>query len=75
MQSPSIVEALDPVDDVQAGLGARWVVHLVHAFDFQRLEDPGVNARTSLREYPKIRAARNSTQTSGATVGRDGRVT
>lgn len=39
MQALPIVIALDPIDDIQAGVGTRFVVSLVDSFDLQRLEE------------------------------------
>ena len=34
-----VVEAFDRIDDVEAGIGARWIAHPIHAFDLQRPEE------------------------------------
>ena len=34
-----IVEAFDPVNDVETHLGARWISELIDSFDLQRLEE------------------------------------
>jgi hypothetical protein len=40
----SIVEAFDPIDDVQPRLLARVVLVLIHAFDFKRLKKLSIAA-------------------------------
>ncbi len=39
MHALPIVIALDPIDDIQACVGTRFVVSLVDSFDLQRLEE------------------------------------
>ena len=39
MDALPIVEAFDPVDDIEFGLGARFVANPMDAFNFQSLEE------------------------------------
>lgn len=58
MQALPIVIALDPIDDIQAGLGTRFVVVLIDSLDLQCLEEalhrrvvPGVGTTAHRHAY------------------------
>src|SRR4030095_5300798 len=39
METLSVVEALDPVDNIESGLRTRWIPDAMEAFDLQSLEE------------------------------------
>ena len=61
MQPHAIVEAFDPIDDIESGLGSAVISELISTLDFQRFEEalprriiPAVRLATHRLSHPVI---------------------